>query len=188
MKKFICAALAVVFLLGAISACGRKQPNISDSTGTTEYGYEENVFENSPTTGNNTQNQDPTKATEDQSNASGKPAGNQQGATTKPAEGQSSSATQPAESQQGSTTESTQAPATEAPTSPTTGDSVDEETLALAAEYETYSKMSASEKEKYRGTFADYAAFFEWYNNALAAYKAANPPTVIGPDGTITLN
>lgn len=176
MKKIVFTTLVFLFLLCTLSACGHKSPNVKEPTDTTEIGYEENVFETAPTAGSDAQKQDSTSATENQTNASGKPTDGQQSTTTQPTEGQQSSTTDP-----------TQTPNTDT-TPPTTSDSLDAETLALAAEYEAYSQMSSPEKEAYRGTFANYIDFFEWYNSALAAYKAANPPTMIDPNGNITLN
>ena len=64
---------------------------------------------------------------------------------------------------------------------------MDEATLALAKEYEAYLAMTASQKTAFRNTFANYDAFFAWYNAAMEAHKMANPPIEIGPDGILDL-
>ena len=93
----------------------------------------------------------------------------------------------PTETTQATGTETT-APGTET-TAPGTESGLDDATLALAKEYEAYQAMDGNQKKEYRTTrFGNNNdAFFNWYNAAMEAYKLANPPTEIGPDGVIDL-
>ena len=169
MKKIICVFLATVLLLGILSACNRKQTQAD--------AWVDNVFENEPTVNTQPQNQETIKATEGQPDPTTQPTQDQQDPTTQPTQGQQTPTTQPTE------------PSATDPTSPTTGNTSEPTELEiLANEYKAYQAMTADQKKNYRNTFANYDAFFAWYNTAMDAYNKVNPPTPIGPDGVIDLS
>lgn len=194
MKKTFYILLAAIVLIGALAACSSK--NKENTISPTSSGLVDNIFD--PVSDSA---QDPTKETATQNSTN--PSQNQQSSGNSQSAGgqQSSSAVQstepvvlnptdPAAPTTNPTVPTTNSTApTTAPTSPAeepTESTEPENTLA--AEYEAYKAMNATEKKKFRETFDTTADFFKWYNAALKAHKEANPATPIPPDGNITLN
>lgn len=66
---------------------------------------------------------------------------------------------------------------TVAPTQPTAQDQMD---------YEKFHNMSARKQQAFMESFDSLDQFFAWYNQAKAAYEAANPPIDVG-DGNIDM-
>ena len=190
MKKILCTALAACFLFVMLTACGSKDKENAQEN--EQGGWTEDVFEAEPT---ETQSATQPVETQEATTPSGTEVATQPAETesaTHPTQGQqpttqptSPAVTQPTEAP--STSQPTEAPTTEAPTESTTEPALDEATLKLAAEYEAYQAMSSAEKTAFRGTFANYDAFFAWHSAALEAHKQANPPIQIPPDGIIDL-
>lgn len=53
-------------------------------------------------------------------------------------------------------------------------------------DYEKFHNMSGKEQQSFMETFDNLDLFFAWYNQAKAAYEAANPPIDVG-DGNIDI-
>ena len=161
MKKWKHVALAAVVLLLIVVSAG-----ITIRTVYFGGGWKENVFE--PIENEQLQTQPSTVPVQTQP----------QQETTQPTQ-----ATQPTQNPSAGTTTPTTS------TTPTTGEQP-EVTVPdpQQSDFETYMAMTAAEKAAFRKTFESTDAFFAWYNQALADHKAANPPTQIGPDGTVELN
>ena len=172
MKKLLCISLAVFLLFSMAAACGKNSAASQTTTAATTTepagGFIENVFG------------------DDISVTTTAPKGTESTTATQP---QQETTTQPTQGQTSGSQATTQTPSAEEPKPPE-----EDPSATLAKEYEAYEKMSANEKKAWReATFKnesgkfDSDAFFAWHEDALAAYKAANPPTPIPPDGNINL-
>ena len=70
----------------------------------------------------------------------------------------------------------------------TTPASSDVDTSKHNLTYEEYCALTPSEKDDYYDSFSDPKDFVAWYNDAIAAYKEANPSIEITPGTTIDMN
>ncbi len=115
--------------------------------------------------------------------------------STEPGETTEPSATEPSEPTETSepeATESTSAPETK-PVQPTQGADEPEEPEQPTEPkeemtYEIFRNLTPAQQRAYQESFESIEAFFEWYNAAVAAYEAANPPIVVGPGDIVDLN
>ena len=168
MKKILCLVLALSLLAGLLMACNSEESaQVETDPG---YKLDDSIFDDNSGTQN-----DPVRPSE----------GNQDQVQFNPTQSQQdANSIQPTTGQQNTTAPNTEGEQATEPTTPP----ADSEEPDLVKEYEAWLAMTSAQKQAYQKSFSSYDAFFEWYNAARDAHKAANPPVEIGKDGTINMD